>query len=70
MADDLSAQSRPRRSLFTVCACVFLVVAFAVTAIAVPYAWPWRLALFVVLAAGYWVFFPKCRFARTASSER
>ena len=70
MADDLSAQRRPRRSLFTACACMFLVVAFAIAAIVLPYAWPWGLALFVALAAGYWVFFPKCRFARTSNSER
>lgn len=68
MVEDIETQATPRRSLLTVCSCVFLAVAFAVTAWVLPYAWPWRLAAFAVLAAGYWALFPKCRFGAVANN--
>lgn len=68
MAEDIETHGARRWTPLTVCSCVFLAAAFAVTAWVLPYAWPWRLAAFVVLAAGYWALFPKCRFGAAANN--
>lgn len=69
MAEQIETPGSRPRGLVTVCACVFLAVAFAVTAMVLPYVWPWRLAIFVVAVAGYWALFPKCRFGSGADRK-
>lgn len=69
MAEQTEAKASRAWTLVTVCSCVFLAAAFAVTAIVLPYAWPWRLAAFVVAVAGYWALFPKCRIGPPSDSD-
>jgi len=65
MSEDGEAHEAPRRKLVTVCGCIFLAAAFAITAFVVPVAWPWRFALLVGMLGGYWAIFPNCRFHRS-----
>jgi hypothetical protein len=65
VTQDSSTPAGMRRGPLTICACLFLALAFAVVAYVVPYAWPWRLLILAVMAGAYWAIFPRCRFSRS-----